>query len=449
MPRTLEEVLDVTDLIETGAARSLLVRVVLLCAMVAFLVGLDTSSINVAAPLIAGKLQVSQAFLGPIFSAALLGALLGALTFGSIADRLGRKQMLIFACVIFGVFTLLTAVAASFRAFLLIRFLAGVGLGGATPCLITLTSEYASRSQRAAVTSLVWTGFPCGVITGSFLNAFLLSKFGWPAIFLAGGLFPLILSVALMIWLPESIRFLLTRNPNDARARQIVSRIVASLHDGVRISAQDEQIEGASLRSLFARGRAPETVVLWFLSLITFGSGLGVFFWAPTLMLDHNIALPRAATIMGFSGLGALAGCAIAGTLIRRFGAMVILAPTFLLGALTTAILGQAANSLILVTLDLVMCSTMIGGLGPSGVLAVTSGAYPPAMRSTGVGWATGMGRLGEMLSPLLTGMLMSTGWKLNQVFLLTSLILVLGALCTLLLGWYAPRSRTTKPTAA
>lgn len=168
--------IDITQAIDDGPVSPLLVQTGILCAVIAVLVGLDTSSINVAAPLIARRLGLSQAHLGPIFSAALLGSLLGALRFGSLADRLGRKRMLVVVTLAFGVFTFATATAtaASFGTLLLVRFLAGIGLGGAIPCLITLASEYAPRRHRAMVTSLIWTGFPTGVITSSFLNAVLL-----------------------------------------------------------------------------------------------------------------------------------------------------------------------------------------------------------------------------------------------------------------------------------
>lgn len=197
MSGTSGDVIDVTRLIDDGPVTALLVRVAVPCGTVAFLVGLDTASINVAAPLIAEKLSLSKAHLDPIFSAALPGSLLGALSFGVLADQFGRKRMLVAATLTFGIFTFATARADSVPVLLLIRFLAGVGLGGATLCLITLASEYAPGSRRANVTSLIWTAFPFGVISGSFLNA--LSRFGWQSVFLVGGLFPLLVLLLLLV----------------------------------------------------------------------------------------------------------------------------------------------------------------------------------------------------------------------------------------------------------
>lgn len=440
------DVINVTRMIDEGPISMLLIRVAILCATIAFLVGLDTSSINVAAPLIAEKLRLPHARLGPIFSAALLGSLLGALSFGTLADRFGRKRMLMAAVLIVGVFTLATAEADSFWRLLLTRFLAGIGLGGATPCFITLASEYAPKARRPTVTSLLWTAFPLGVIAGSFLNAYLLSNFGWQSIFLVGGVFPLVILLVLAIWLPESVRFLLAKNRDVAHVRRIVSRIVPSVTASTRIIADEEKMVGTPGRNLFSYGRAPETLVLWISCFSVFGTGLGVFFWSPTLMHDHGISLGRASTILGLSGIGALTGSAVAGRLIGRFGTTVVLAPAFLVGALATAALGYAAASPVTMTFDLFVTSTLIAGVGCSGVLAVASGLYPTAMRSTGLGWATSMGRLGELMSPLLTGMLMSVGWNLTQVFLMTALVLAFGAICILCLAWYAG-SQVVQPT--
>ena len=435
-----EKIINVTQAIDDAPVGALLIQVGTLCAMVAFLVGLDTSSINVAAPLIAQKLNLSLAHLGPIFSAALLGSLLGASSFGSLADRFGRKRMLVAATLMFGVFTFATAMAGSVRTLLLSRLLAGIGLGGATPCFITLASEYAPRLRRAVVTSLIWTAFPLGVILGSFLNAYLLSSFGWRAIFFVGGVFPLAVMLALAFWLPESVPFLILKNPDSAQIHRIVSRIVPSLPTGARIVAEEERVEGAPIRNLFSQGRALQTLVLWISSFSIFGTGLGVFFWTPTLMHDHGISLSRASTMMGLSGIGALAGSALAGRLIGRLGPTAVLAPTFVLGALATAALGYVAGSPVVMAVDLIATSTLVGGVGSSGVLALASGLYPAAIRSTGLGWVTSMGRLGELMGPLLTGMLMSVGWHLDRVFLLTAAAPLLAALCILLLGWRMSR---------
>jgi MFS family permease len=181
--------INVSHLIDDGSVTRFQVLVIGLCSLVAFLDGLDSLSIAVAAPLIADSLGLAKSALGPIFSAALLGAMIGALTFGALGDRYGRKRILIAAVMVFAVFTFTTAHVTSYPTLLAARFAAGLGLGGATPCFIALASEYAPSRRRAMVASLIWAAFPLGGAIGGFLNAYILTHFGWQAIFLVGGSF--------------------------------------------------------------------------------------------------------------------------------------------------------------------------------------------------------------------------------------------------------------------
>ena len=160
-------------------------------------------SIAVAAPIIADELKLARAAFGPIFSAGLLGAMIGALSFGPLGDRFGRKRALIAATVIFGVFTLATPMARSYEQLLAVRFAAGIGLGGATPCFIALASEFAPSRRRAMVASLIWAAFPLGGSVGGFANSFILTNFGWQTIFWIGGVLPIVVAAALIVWLPE------------------------------------------------------------------------------------------------------------------------------------------------------------------------------------------------------------------------------------------------------
>lgn len=191
--------LNVASIIDDNPIGRLQVLTIMLCALVNMLDGMDTQSIGVAAPFMAESLGIPISSFGPIFSAALLGAALGAIGFGALADRLGRKRLLIVALLMIGVFTLLTAHAPSVGWLILYRFLAGIGLGGATPCFIALTSEYAPSRHRAACVTLMWSAFPLGAMIGAFANSALLQSHGWRAIFYLGGVTPLLLTVVLFL----------------------------------------------------------------------------------------------------------------------------------------------------------------------------------------------------------------------------------------------------------
>src|SRR3984885_3654909 len=184
MPMQDGTTVNVPKLIEDAPIRSFQIFVFVLGWLAAFLDGIDTQNIGVAAPIIAANMKLTHAALGPVFSSALVGATLGALTFGPLGDQYGRKVMMCSAAFMFGIFTIATAYAETYEQLLAIRFAAGIGMGGATPCFIALASEFAPARRRAMVASAVWSAFPLGGFVGGFLNAYILSTFGWQSIFL-------------------------------------------------------------------------------------------------------------------------------------------------------------------------------------------------------------------------------------------------------------------------
>jgi len=245
---------NVTQLIDDGPLSRFQIGVIVCCALVSALDGIDTQSIGVAAPFIADGLGIKIADFGPIFSAALLGATIGAATFGPLADRLGRKTLLMVAAVLFGVFTILTAFANSVPTLYAFRLLAGLGLGGATPCFIALTSEYTPARLRAALVTLMWSAFPLGAMLGGLLNSRLIEELGWRAIFYIGGVAPLVLAVILAWYLPESIKFLLLRRNDSEAVERIVARLRSPLLGAGSFSfvVDEKQLPGVSIHLLKA-----------------------------------------------------------------------------------------------------------------------------------------------------------------------------------------------------
>jgi AAHS family 4-hydroxybenzoate transporter-like MFS transporter len=201
-------VIDVTEFIDRRPLGTFQIMVIVLCGLVALLDGFDLLAIGVAGPAIAVALHLGPGKLGPIFSIALLGLMLGAFAFGPVADRFGRKRALLGATATFGVFTLCTASSTSLQQLLLFRFLAGVGLGGAMPSFISLASEYVPRPRRSAIVGLLWAGFPIGAALVGLLGSWVVGAFGWRSLFYVGGILPLLLAAVLGRLLPESIGFL-------------------------------------------------------------------------------------------------------------------------------------------------------------------------------------------------------------------------------------------------
>ena len=440
--------LNITRMIDERGFGAYQIRAIALCGLVAFLDGIDSQSIAIAAPIIADTLSISRAALGPIFSAALLGAMIGALTFGPLGDRFGRKRMLVVAAVLFGVFTIATAYVTSYQSLMAIRFLAGIGLGGATPCFISLATEYAPKRRRAMIASLIWAAFPLGGTVGGFFNSFLIGTYGWQTMFLVGGVLPLLVAASLLLWLPESVRFLLAKGGDEAEIRRIVSRIDPGSPAQGRIVADEERIEGVPLKQLFSGGRATGTLLLWVPFFMAFGL-LGItVLWTPILLRDNGIAPSQAAIVLGFHGLGALVGMAGAGRLMERFGAAPVLVPALLIGAVATSALGYAATSVASMSVVLILIGLFVG-LGASGSIALAALTYPTPIRSSGIGWAMGMGRFGQVVAPLLTSLMVGLGWRGSEVFLAFALAPVIGAAAVLLIPWNTSRRNARDALAA
>lgn len=326
--------IDIDRLIDEAPLGALHLRVFLLCIAVGILDGIDTQSIGVAASAIAEELAIPTARFGPIFSAMLLGAALGAICFGSLADRIGRKRLLIVATVIFALATLLTARAEGFAQLLALRFVAGLGLGGATPCFLALGTEYAPLKWRRSTTAALWAGFPLGATLGGFLNAFLLAHFDWRALFYVGGTAPLVLALVLAALMPESLKYLVRRGA----APQRIARIARALDPGIaadarlvdRARASDRGQQGQSGAEAIP---AAATAQLWTGFFLIFGILAVLVLWTPMLLHAEGMNPARAAGLIGLNGLGALLGTASAAPLIARFG-LRAMTPALVLAAL-------------------------------------------------------------------------------------------------------------------
>jgi AAHS family 4-hydroxybenzoate transporter-like MFS transporter len=439
---------NVTKLIDDAPVRRFQIFVFVLCSLAAFLDGMDTQSIGIAAPVIAANLKLSTPALGPVFSAALVGATLGALTFGSLGDKYGRKRMLALAVFIFGLFTIATAYAQTFEQLLLIRFAAGIGLGGATPCFIALASEFAPARRRAMVASVIWAAFPFGGFVGGFLNAYILSVFGWQAIFLIGGMLPIVITLVLMIWLPESLKFLIAQGAEAVRIGTIVRRLQPGLPANAQFVSNEQKAQGLPLKHLFSEGRAMGTLLLWVPFFTAFGVLILAVLWTPLLLRDNGISPAMAGVAVAFNGLGALIGMSSAGWLIERFGVARILVPAFLLGAVATALVGYAAASVPAMATELFLIGLFVG-MGGSGAIALAALTYPTAIRSSGVGWAMAMGRFGQVIAPLFAGAAVKAGWSNIQLFVVLAIAPVLGALAIFALRAVPTHVRATEEIAA
>ncbi len=427
---------NVSELIDGRPVGAFQVRIITLCTLVALLDGLDLQSIGLAAPGIMADLHFPPATLGVVFSAALAGLALGAFVFGLLADLVGRKPVLIGATACFGLFTIATAFAPSYGVLVALRFLAGLGLGGAMPSFISLTSEYAPRRLRAVIVAFLWAGFPLGGFVGGLLAAWIIPAFGWHSVFWVGGVTPLIVCAVLVLALPESISFLVAA---AAPAKQISSLLrkvfpAATVPADATFVLNEERAEGAPVVQLFAMGRTAGTILLWISFFIAFMTLVTNSAWAPTLLKREGVGIADASIAMAMFNLGSVIATLFAGWLIVRAGASVILPIVMIGSAISTALIGYAAHSVGTVTLLEGLLGVFMGG-GSSGLIALAAIYYPTAIRSTGVGWAMGMGRVGSFTGPLVVASLVGLGMSTERIFVAIGVPALVAAVTTALVG--------------
>jgi AAHS family 4-hydroxybenzoate transporter-like MFS transporter len=430
--------IDVGKLIDGTGVSRFQISIVVLCSLVAILDGADTTSIAIAASTIAGLLNFPVSAFGLVFAAGTLGAMLGAMTFGPLADRFGRKRLLVVSTVLFGIFTLLVAHAQSYSSLVLYRVIAGIGLGGATPCFLALVSEYVPRQVRGTVVSVLWAAFPLGIMLGGFVNSYLVTAFGWQMIFYVGGVLPLIVAALLTLMLPESLQFLIGRRGATGSAARILTRIApGAVHQNAVLTVERDSLPGVPVKYLFTEGRTLSTVALWVPFFAAFGVLSAVVFFTPALLRSAGgvaAAASNGALVNAFHGLGALLGMAVAGQLIDRFGPKRVLSIALVLGAACTVALGPSITSIPLAATATASIGFFVGIAG-SGCIALAAIIYPTEIRATGIGWGMAMGRGGQVVAPLAAGQIIGATGDGNLMLLIMALALVISIAFVFLLG--------------
>ena len=409
---------DVAGYIDQQPVGSFQIKLLLTCAAVLFLDGFDTTAIGYVAPSLAKEWSLSKGALGPVFSAGLFGLMIGALTLGPLADRIGRKKIIIFSTLAFGLGTLATAFIQDVNTLLAVRFLTGLGLGGAMPNTVAMTSEFNPHRRRATMVMIMFCGFSLGAALGGLLAAALIPQFGWRSVFVVGGAAPLLLVPILALRLPESVRFLALTGRANAQVRELLGLInpKAAFAAGTQFVVHEPALAGMPVLHLFRDGRALVTVLLW---VVFFMSLLDLYFlanWLPTVLNDLGASVSTAAAIGSMLQVGGVVGTFALGSVIDRFSfralALVYFAAVFAVGAI-----GQLGHSVALVTLAIFAAGFCIVG-GQIAANALAAGFYPTSVRSTGVGWALGIGRVGSIIGPLIGGALMTAKWSTGSVFM-------------------------------
>ncbi|WP_406819842.1 MFS transporter [Pseudomonas sp. KnCO4] len=402
-------------------------RVVLLCFLIVFLDGLDTAAMGFIAPALSQEWGIDRASLGPVMSAALIGMVFGALGSGPLADRFGRKGVLVGAVLVFGGFSLASAYATNVDQLLVLRFLTGLGLGAGMPNATTLLSEYTPERLKSLLVTSMFCGFNLGMAGGGFISAKMIPAYGWHSLLVIGGVLPLLLALVLMAWLPESARFLVVRNRGTDKVRKTLSPIAPQVVAEAGSFSVPEQ-KAVAARNVFAvifsGTYGLGTLLLW----LTYFMGLVIVYlltsWLPTLMRDSGASMEQAAFIGALFQFGGVLSAVGVGWAMDRFNPHKVIGIFYLLAGVFAYAVGQSLGNITLLATLVLVAGMCVNG-AQSAMPSLAARFYPTQGRATGVSWMLGIGRFGAILGAWSGATLLGLGWSFEQV--LTALLVPAG----------------------
>ncbi|QIL80683.1 MFS transporter [Diaphorobacter sp. HDW4A] len=403
-------------------------RVLALCFVIALFDGFDTQAIAFTGPAILAAFNLPAGSLAPILTAGIVGMTIGAMTLGMVGDRIGRRPTIMLSLAIFGIATLATAWSTDTNHILVLRFIAGVGMGGCTPVLLALAAEYGPARYRGAIMTGVLLGLPAGAMLGGLLAARMLPVIGWEGIFIVGGVAPLAMLVLLALMLPESLYFRATRGDDHGQRyiANVLAKIVSRpLPAGVRFTVPEASVARASVRALFSDGNAGKTLAIWAIYLLNWVAWFMLLSWLPTVL--KAAGLPAADAPLGTVIVNAVfIICAIPlSFFLPRVDTRRLLVAMFAVGILVALGLGFAGQNWALVFVLIGVAGFGVGGQQIA-LNYLIVGAYPTALRATATGWAIGMGRAGAILGSAIGGSILASGGP--QGFFLALAVPLIGA---------------------
>lgn len=426
------QIVDVAMLIDRLRISSLQLLIMLICFGIMAIDGFDTFVISYIASSLKDEWQVTSLQLTPLLTAGLVGLMVGSFIFGPLADRYGRKSVLIWSMVFFGITTVFSALSHSLTELTILRFLTGLGLGGAMPAALTLTSEYCPVRRRSFMVMVMFCGFTLGSSLGGLASAYLIDMFDWRAVLWLGGILPLVLVPVAVWFLPESVRYLTLKRANSQKIRQIVQRMAP----GERFDNVDfmvpEEVKDAPARALFRPKLFAGTLLLW---LGFFMSLLAMFLlanWLPTLLKTMGLTQKSASLVSMMFTAGGTTGAIILGLLMDKITQSKVLTVSFAMAGVFIALLGSLPATPLLLALVVFLAGICLSG-SQVGINALATTYYPTDCRATGVSWANSVGRLGSVIGSMIGGVMMSMQLSNPMIFLVTGIPAVMAGFAMLI----------------
>jgi AAHS family 4-hydroxybenzoate transporter-like MFS transporter len=441
-----QQTIEVTEYIDGRKLNAFNVQLVVVSFLVVLVDGFDIAVIALAVPhLIKAWGITSPGAFGPVLGASLFGMLFGAPLIGLFGDRYGRKTAILVCYILFGIFTLWAAWSTSITQLAVLRFLAGIGIGGLLPNIVALNAEFAPRRLQATAVMVSFAGITIGGALPGPVAAYLVPQHGWQILFYLGGIVPLLLVGIIATWLPESIRFLALKK-RPAKVVELLRRMDPGTNVPTDAQFVVRQNEKLSFKYLFSGELAAMTPLLWLLFALNLMAYFFLLSWMPTVLASANVTGAQAALATTVLQVGGCIGAWSMALPLDRRGML----PILVLFALSVPIVGAIGYSglhsaaLLMIVVGLAGFCTL--GL-QAGLNAVSAILYPTALRSTGSGWAFGIGRVGSIMGPVVGGVLIDMKLSVQHLYLLATIPFILGAVASFfLMRMYTVRMKTVGP---
>jgi AAHS family 4-hydroxybenzoate transporter-like MFS transporter len=410
---------NLAAVLERSPIGALQIRVFALCALCLVMDGFDVQAMGYAAPYVLKDWNVASGMMTAVFVAANCGVLVGAIGFSLLADRVGRRPVIVGATFFFGAMTILAARATSLDQLFWLRFVGGIGLGAVIPNATALIGEFSPPSRRVTLMMHVSVAFTIGGALGGFLAAWLIPSFGWRSVFYFGGALPLLTGVVMLAVLPESPQFLAVHRRQLDRLVDWLNQLDPQLRaDGsTEYAVSETPHPGLRAMRLFDDGRALITPLLWIVNFMNLLNLYALSNWLATVVSAMGYPSRTAVLVSTVLQVGGTVGTFGLAAAIVRFGFPRALLASFGAAAVTIGLIGQPGIPLVALFLVVFVAGCSIIGSQPA-LNALAATVYPTSLRSTGVGWALGIGRLGAIAGPYIGGMLIANRWTTQQMFL-------------------------------
>jgi AAHS family 4-hydroxybenzoate transporter-like MFS transporter len=409
---------NVTELLENSRIGPLQVRVFVLCMACLIMDGFDVQAMGYTAPAVLAEWGHDRSVMGPVFAAANFGVLIGALFFSMIADKIGRRPVIVYSTLFFSVMTIATAYAQNLEQLLWLRFIAGIGMGSIVPNATALVGEFSPKASRITLVMCITVGFTVGAAVGGFVAAWMIPVLGWRSVFVFGGVIPFVIAVVMLWSLPESLQFLAVRR----RRLDQLARWLKQLAPNLRIDASTQYVSNESSRGgvpfwhLFRDGRAVFTTLLWIVNFMNILMLYSLSNWLPTLVTGMGYEQQTAVLVSTLLQVGGTIGTFGLAWLIARRGFSPVLITTFAVAVLSIAMIGQPGVSLTLLSVVVFIAGWCVVG-GQPALNAMSASYYPTYLRATGVGAGLGIGRIGAIVGPYIGGVLIGRQWGSEELF--------------------------------